>query len=202
MRRPGRAGTPQLARTLLARHICAAGSAQTWRARTSSGSPLRASNSRTLSVAILVGSTRLSGSRRPELVCECLHHAGEAWEQPIRDGKLRERNAHRGCEHEHDRAAGLCGGAPRGTVSLWLARSAASTRASRTAARNTLSNAERRASSVVVETVPAGVRLGCPAHDDPDPVARTKDQGHRAARHDLGRGASDRRVKDISAHRL
>ena len=79
-KRPGRARTLQLARTLRARRTCGAGWSSDWRARTSAGSPLRASNSRTLSVAILAGSRPLIRiPDGPSSSASVLITASEAW---------------------------------------------------------------------------------------------------------------------------
>ena len=126
------------------------------RARTSSGSPRRASSSRTLSVAIRTGSSPLTRiPSGPSFAGERLDHAGQAGEQTVGDCEFRERYAHRRGEDEHDRDARPGHGAANATA-IAAAPAAASVRASRTAPRKTLSNADRHASSVVVAMVPGG----------------------------------------------
>src|SRR5713101_8456181 len=144
--RPNSTGSPYLR----------SGMCSDWRARSSSGSPLRASNSRTLSVAILTGSipfTRIPAG--PSSSASIFTTPARAGNNPLEmassaSGTRTEEASTKTMEPSVPVRE------PAGPPSLLPLRSAARTRASRTAPRKTLSNADRQASSVVVATVPAG----------------------------------------------
>ena len=131
------------------------------RARTSSGSPRRASSSRTRSVAILTGSSPLTripaGPSSPASVLTT----------PARPGNspLEMASSASGTRTEEASTKTIEPPVPvreppaepsAGPPSPVPPSSAARTRASRMAPRKTLSNADRHASSVVVATVPGG----------------------------------------------
>jgi len=122
-------------------------------ARTSSGSPARASISRTRSVAIRTGNSPLI--RTPAGPCS----SASVFTTPASPGNRPFEMARSGSGARTDEAKTKTRDAlvPPGRLALMLLSSAARTRPRRTAPRNTLSKAARHASSVVLATLPVGV---------------------------------------------